>query len=331
MCYGYDGDEALRRSLETQTPGTGGLSRRTLLRGAATGAAGLALTGTAAGAATAAPHGHPWHHGRRRVPPGRISLQLWTVREGLGEPWGPGVYDETLTAIARMGYPRVEQALGYFGRTARELRAFYDDIGVRASSSHDGISESRAAAHEKFQNAVTLGQRYVVVPFLSSESRADWEQWADQMNAEARIARTYGLAYGYHNHAHEFTTDLGGVTPWDVLTSRLDPRYVHLEIDLYWVVTGGVNLGLSNDAAQRFALRTIRRSPLRVRQYHVKDRHTTGPEETSHADLGTGFIDFERFFRAHQVEEYIVENDTPDVTYLQTAEVGYRYLRKIRF
>jgi hypothetical protein len=31
------------------------------------------------------------------------------------------------------------------------------------------------------------------------------------------------------------------------------------------------------------------------------------------------------------VVEYIVENDTPDVTPLQTAEVGYRYLRKVRF
>ena len=30
-------------------------------------------------------------------------------------------------------------------------------------------------------------------------------------------------------------------------------------------------------------------------------------------------------------EQYIVENDTPDVTYLQTADVGYDYLRRIRF
>jgi hypothetical protein len=31
------------------------------------------------------------------------------------------------------------------------------------------------------------------------------------------------------------------------------------------------------------------------------------------------------------VKEYIVENDTPDVTPRQTSEVGYRYLRKLRF
>jgi cytochrome c len=30
-------------------------------------------------------------------------------------------------------------------------------------------------------------------------------------------------------------------------------------------------------------------------------------------------------------EIHVVGNDTPDVTPLQTAEVGYRYLRKVRF
>jgi hypothetical protein len=41
-------------------------------------------------------------------------------------------------------------------------------------------------------------------------------------------------------------------------------------------------------------------------------------------------IDFARIFRAHSVDEYIVENDTPDVTPLQTAQVGYSYLRNLR-
>jgi sugar phosphate isomerase/epimerase len=55
------------------------------------------------------------------VPPGLISIQLWTVRDAL---WGPPGFDATLTAIADIGYLKVEQALGYFGRTAAQLRAF---------------------------------------------------------------------------------------------------------------------------------------------------------------------------------------------------------------
>jgi sugar phosphate isomerase/epimerase len=65
-----------------------------------------------------------------------------------------------------------------------------------------------------------------------------------------------------------------------------------------------------------------------VLQYHVKDRHAADGDM---ADLGTGMIDFARVFQAHKVDEYIVENDTPDVTPLQTAQVGYSYLRDLRF
>jgi sugar phosphate isomerase/epimerase len=269
---------------------------------------------------------------RHRVPPGRISIQLYTLRSIMV---GDGV-DETLATLADIGYPRVELA-GYYGRTVAQMRDTVRSHGLRASSSHDGISATPEALETKLDNAEYMGQRYVVVPYLNStkptqaEQLAEWQTWAEQMNVEARAAKKRGLRYGYHNHAHEFTTDLGGgVTPWQVLTSELDPRFVHLEVDLYWAVTGGVNQGMSQEDAIDFAIDVIDDAPQKVRQYHVKDKkHVPAPDD--HADLGTGFIDFAKIFEAHQVEEYIVENDTPDVTPIQTAEVGYSYLRSIRF
>lgn len=59
----------------------------------------------------------------------------------------------------------------------------------------------------------------------------------------------------------------------------------------------------------------------------MKDRAVEG----DFADLGTGVIDFARVFKAHTPKEFIVENDQPDVTPLQTAQVGYDYLRALRF
>ncbi|MEO3886388.1 sugar phosphate isomerase/epimerase [Nonomuraea sp. B5E05] len=298
MCYGY------------------GPSRRSLL------AAGLGLgTAAIAGAASPAAATPPHHHRKHRIPPGQISMQLWTVRDDLAQN-----YDATLTYLAEIGYPKVELALGYFGRTAKQLREFLDGIGIRSTSSHDDISADDAGLEAKIENALTLGQSFMVVPYLNSDSEDQWKAWAERMNVEAAAARKAGLRYGYHNHAHEFTIDLGGGrTPWDVLTSELDPRLVHLEIDLYWAVTGGVGRGVRDPV--RFALDVIRRAPQRVLQFHVKDRHLDGDM----ADLGTGTIDFRRIFDKHRVIEYIVENDTPDVTPRRTAEVGYRYLRKVRF
>ncbi|WP_053205726.1 sugar phosphate isomerase/epimerase family protein [Jiangella muralis] len=316
MCYGYDGDRALDASLARR-----GLGRRSFLLGAAAAAGGV-LAG--AGAALPASAGAK-PTGRKIVPRGAISIQLWTVRDALA----PGaLYDATLRSIADYGYTKVEQALGYFGRTAAQLRDFYDEIGISCSSSHDGISGDRASLEAKLENAATLGQRFIVVPYLASESLSDWQLWAEQMNEEAALARRYGLRYGYHNHAHEFTTDLGGgVTPWEVLTSELDPKLVHLEVDLYWAVTGGINTGVPVSRAEQFAIDVIDAAPQRTLQYHVKDRHLDGGDM---ADLGTGHIDFATIFRAHRVLEYIVENDTPDVTPLQTAQVGYQYLTELR-
>src|SRR5690606_18014749 len=210
-------------------------------------------------------------------------------------------YDATLAYLAEIGYPRIEVALGYFGRTARQLRRFLDGLGLKATSSHDDISPDDAALHTKIENALTLGQTYMVVPYLNSDSLDQWKAWAERMNVEAQAAKKAGLRYGYHNHAHEFTTDLGdGLTPWEVLTAELDPRLVHLEIDIYWAVTGGIESGDGVSDPEAFTLDVIRSAPQRVLQFHVKDRD---PDTGDMADLGTGMIDFPRIFRGHRVLE----------------------------
>ena len=331
MCFGFDGERALRDSLEQQ-----GASRRSLIRGAAVGASGVAALGVAGGLAASAsatrgrghgPHGEHGQHGvrGRRVPHDLISIQMYTLRSITDGDTVASV----LHRLAQYGYERVELA-GYYGKTARDLRRLLDAEGIRATSSHEGLSNRDAGAiRTKMENAVTLGQRYVVVPFLQSEQLSYWQDAADQMNAEAAVAKRYGLRYGYHNHAHEFTTDLGGgVTPWEVLTERLDPRLVHLEVDLFWAYTGGVGVGAADP--NRFAIDVVRSAPQRVRQYHAKDYDPAGPEGNRFADLGTGVVDFSRIFRTHAVEEYIVENDQPDVTPLTTAAVGHGFLEHLR-
>jgi hypothetical protein len=57
----------------------------------------------------------------------------------------------------------------------------------------------------------------------------------------------------------------------------------------------------------------------------------------SFEDPGKGLIDFPRIFRSQQVDEYIVERDdagspprTPAQA-LDTAHVGYEYLRTVQF
>jgi len=346
MCYGYDGDAAVQRSLEDRGISSSGVDRRGFMRGAAAAAIAAGAAGTVLGTASPA-SAVAVDNNRRRVPLNRISIQLWTLRSAFGWPNGSAAeqrqnYRTVLRQIADIGYPRVELALGYFGHTPTELRNFYRSIGVRPTSSHDGLSADAAALTQKLENAATLGQRYIVVPFLEAplngttpaQRRSQWQQWAEQMNREAEAARAYGIAYGYHNHAHEFVDDVGGgLVPMDILVGTLDPNLVHLQIDLYWAVTGLIASGQAREAnAETEVIDFIRRVPQRVRQYHVKDRDAGQPATRNgqqFADAGTGMIDFGRIFDANDAEEYIIENDQPDVSPLQTARVGYRYLSQL--
>lgn len=329
MCYGYDGDAALRESLERK-----GASRRGLLRGAAAGAAGAAVLGAGA-PALAARTGRDEHPGkgpRHGVRSDRISIQLYTLRSRMRDD---AEIQLMLDQLATFGYERVERA-GLYSYTAAQLKAALDARGIWASSSHDGIAADAAGLNKKLDDANTFRQKYINVAYLNSPDKSDWQKWAEQMNTEAEAARRRGLRYGYHNHAHEFTIDLGGgETPWDVLTSELDPQLVHFEIDLYWAYTGGVNTGAADPL--QFAIDVVKSSPLAVRQYHVKDRHGADAaalyDETpgDMADLGLGVIDFPAIFKAHQVEEYIVENDSPDFWPAATANTGFRYLEGLDF
>ena len=154
--------------------------------------------------------------------------------------------------------------------------------------------------------------------------KATWAAFAHDMNRAGRMAREVGLRLGYHNHNWEFfrLTDDPSMTAYDVLIEETDPRYVHFEMDLFWVIRGA-----------RDPVDLLRRLDGRVRQYHVKDLNQAG----SFADPGQGLIDFPRIFRAQQVDEYIVERDdagSPPRTpadALVTAEVGYNFLRTVRF
>ncbi len=285
--------------------------------------AGGAAVGAGAAPALAAP-GEP---GTRRVPRGHISIQLYTLRSAMTD-WDSA--RRVLRKLGNTGYGRVELA-GLYGQDAKTVARYLSRQGIWSTSSHVGISGDVAGLEAKLQDAKTLGNHYINVPYLNSDDPDDWKQWADQMNAEAAAARRMGIRYGYHNHAHEFTTVFAdGSTPWSIFMERLDPKLVHLEVDLYWAVTGGVGVGAADPV--QYAIDVIQDAPLKTLQYHVKDRHSEESETPGDmADLGTGTIDFSRIFDAHTVREYIVENDTPDVTPLQTAEVGYSYLRQLRF
>src|SRR5919112_1035405 len=320
MCTGHGGAAA---------PGTlARLSRRGFLRTAVTTAAAVGTSGALASPALA--QEEPGEgRGRHRVPPGQISIQLYTLRDQLAID-----LEGTLQALHDIGYTRVEHA-GFVGRTAEEFKAALDAAGLWASSGHVAIPQpfDPAAWSASLADAFTLGSRYIVHPFFGINfatgevvrTAAPWRAFARDLNRAGRMARDAGLKLGYHNHNWEFfrLTDNPSRTAYDVLTDSTDPDLVHLQLDLFWATRGA-----------RDPVDLIRRNRGRVLQYHVKDITQAGSFE----DPGEGLIDFARIFRHSKeagVVEYIVERDdagTPPrqpADALSTARVGYQFLRTV--
>jgi sugar phosphate isomerase/epimerase len=316
-------------------PGRPAVDRRGFLRTAAVAGAAGALGAAATAALTAAPSAAAPtqgdggdHGGNHRVPPESISVQLYTLRDQLAID-----LQGTLTALGRIGYRKVEHA-GFVGRSVTEFKAALDAAGLRSSSGHSGIPQpfDAAAWARSLDDARTLGSKFIVHPFFGINfgtgevvrDRPTWTAFAHDLNRAGRQAKDAGLRLGYHNHNFEFfrLTDDPAHTAYDVLIEETDPRYVHFEMDLFWAWRGAAD-----------PVDLLRRLDGRVRQYHVKDLNQAGSFE----DPGVGLIDFVRIFRQHQVEEFIVERDDAGTAprqpadALSTAQVGYQFLRTVRF
>ena len=306
------------------------LSRRGFLRTAAATAAVVGASGALAAPALASDAGAKGR-GRDRVPPDQISIQLYTLRDQLAID-----LEGTLATLAEIGYTRVEHA-GFVGRTVAEFKAALDAAGLRATSGHVQIPQpfDPAAWSASLADANVLGSRYIVHPFFGIDfgtgevvrTTEPWRAFAHDLNRAGEMARRAGLRLGYHNHNWEFfrLTDDPSRTAYDVLTAETDRDVVHLQLDIFWAWRGAAD-----------PVDLINANRRRVLQFHVKDLNQAGSFE----DPGQGLIDFARVFEAGRrqgVIEYIVERDdagTPPRApedALDTARVGYEFLRTIRF
>jgi len=106
------------------------VDRRGFLRGVAATAAVAAVGAHAAVAPPALAHEGRRGRNKDRVPPGQISIQLFTLRDQLAVD-----FEGTLAALHAIGYTRVEHA-GFVGRTAAQFKAALDANDLVSTSGH---------------------------------------------------------------------------------------------------------------------------------------------------------------------------------------------------
>lgn len=226
----------------------------------------------------------------------QIALQLYTVRAAAQRD-----FLGTLREVAAMGYGAVELA-GLHGVAVPQVRATLDELGLRAVAAHVGLEELEQRFAAAVADAQALGCSFVVLPWLAPARRgpaAAVQSLAATMNQWGRQLRDEGLRLAYHHHDFEFAP-LEGSSIWALLTERLDPELVSLELDVYWVRRGG------HDPAA-----LISRHGPQVALMHLKD---IAPDGAADMPAGEGALDWDGILaaaRAAGTAWYIVEQDNP--------------------
>ena len=270
--------------------------RRFFQRGAAAGVLALLGGGTSAGRA-----------GGFKSAGLDMGLQMYTVREPMAK-----APLETLEKIAAMGYRNLEifgfdpATLGYYGWSAREFKQVLDDLGLRTTTGHYGLSghletplpELRGYVDRCADGANVLGQKYITWPWLPPAQRTlrHFELLAERLNLIGEQLEPAGLKVAYHNHDFDFVPQ-DGKLGYDIVMQKTDPARVKLQLDLFW----------SEHSSRRSAHELFSLQPGRFVMWHIKDMDG---QKRQYTEMGNGIIDFTKFLpdiKLAGLEEYFVE------------------------
>ena len=226
-------------------------------------------------------------HARKKIP---IGVQLYSLRNECKADF-PG----TLAKVAKMGYAGVEFA-GYWGRSAGEIRSMLDDNGLVACGTHapyETILPDQLSQTIEFN--LTIGNRFIIVPDMSGQTRADWLDHARKFNELAAQLQVQNLWIGYHSHWHDFHP-VEGEKPWEIFGENTDPRVI-LQLDTSNCCDGGAD-----------PVAELQKFPGRTRSIHIKPNGGS-PESV----IGEDKIDWKKVFGICEdtggTQWYVVEHE----------------------
>ncbi|MFI2105607.1 sugar phosphate isomerase/epimerase family protein [Isoptericola sp. NPDC019693] len=272
------------------------LDRRTFLRlaGSTVAVGAAAVTSTAVTASAASVAGG----GRRLVPPGKLGIQLYSIRDKVSSLGFRAVFER----LSALGYREVEFAgytQGAVGAiTPAEIRTLLDDNGLVAVGSHRGIADFARNMEAELDIAQTLGMAHVGTANAPTNDRTvgGYLAAAEQFNGFGAAAAARGLKFYQHNHQHEFgfAADAPGVRLYDVFLENTDPAAVYLEMDVFWAFVGR-HLYPGFEPVE-YVLAHRDRYPM----FHLKDGRVNPGSSNGYdiVEFGVGDLDYQEFLGA---------------------------------
>jgi sugar phosphate isomerase/epimerase len=258
--------------------------------------------------------------------PAPLGIQLWSLRAQLLPNLPSG-----LAKTKELGFTIVETA-GTYGHTPKEFRSMAEANGLKIVGSHIGYERFESDLPGAIEELKTLGATYACVAWIphkgdftvemAKAAAANFNTWGAKLKAA-------GLGFGFHTHGYEFKPLADGSTAFDVIMKETDPSLVFCEMDVFWVVQGGVD-----------PVKLMQKYPNRFNAFHIKDMRKGAPTglyegrapASDNVIVGQGTMDWPAIIaegRKDGVQYYLVEDETadpvnnipPSIAYLATLGI----------
>lgn len=286
-----------------------------------------------------------------------LGVALFTLPKALSED-----FEGTLKRISEIGYKEVEffgpypysgeqanenwkrsagflgfSGSGYFGRSAKEVRAILDRHKLTAPSIHVELETLMNNMEGIAKYAHIIGHRYVGIASLPEYLRSDldgYKKAAELFNEIGRSAKNHGLTFFYHNHGYGHQA-MDGIVPFQYVLDHTDPELVKMEMDVFWFTAAGIN-----------PVKYLKENPGRFKLLHLKDMKElrTFPGDGGSmqewmamfpylTDAGEGVIDLKAILseaRKNGAEHFFLEKDlTPN--HEEALQKSFGYLSGLSF
>lgn len=165
-----------------------------------------------------------------------VAVQLYSVRNDMAND-----FRGVLEKVKAMGYDGVEFA-GLFGKSAAEVKAMCDEIGLVPISAHVNFTDMMKDP-KLLEVYAEIGCKFVVLPYLTPEYRPDGEKFGELVEGLKFLgakAKELGMKIAYHNHDFEFAK-INGEYALDILYKEVPADILETQLDTCWINVGGEN------------------------------------------------------------------------------------------
>lgn len=238
----------------------------------------------------------------------KLGIQLYTVREELKRD-----FKGTLEALKNMGIQGVELAFFYGEMVPDALAELMKELNLEVCGIYEHFQNLTDETSKVYDYAKALNCNYLTSGLNLEKLKNDFAECVEFAKVACEIADKNRMTICYHAHAHEFEK-VDGECLLDKLFDAVPE--MAFEADTAWIKTGGEDV-----------IGYMERYSDRIPLLHVKDIKA----DKTITELGNGIIDFKpviEFARKSQVEWVSYEQDTSELTPLESARISLDFLKQ---